>query len=116
MKKRTHSKAQAAKTKFRSSSKWIKFRKHMKGEQKTDPITGSRLTPTYSVHHKDLNEEHYQDISDPTHFVCLNKTSHDVIHFLWNSHNGWRNALDGIREILEDMERLNKMESPITVS
>lgn len=100
-------KAQALKTKFRRSSKWIKFRKYMKGEQKIDPITGSRLNPTCSVHHKDLSEEHYQDISDKTRFVCLNKTSHDCVHFLWNSHNGWRNALDGLREILEDMEKIN---------
>lgn len=115
MKKRGQNKEQAAKTKFRRSSKWVKFRKHMKENQKTDPITGSRLTPTCSVHHKDLNFERYEDISDKTHFVCLNKTSHDVVHFLWNSHNGWKNALEGLRGILEDMERLNKIESPITI-
>lgn len=105
--KRNHSKEQAAKTKFRRSSKWMKFRKLMKAEQGSDPITGSKLTPTCNVHHKDLNFEHYEDISDKTHFVCLNKTSHDVVHFLWQSHNGWRKAVLGLVSILKDMEKLN---------
>lgn len=67
--KRNHSKAQSAKTKFRRSAKWTKFRRTMKAKQKVDPITGSPLAPTCSVHHLDMREENYEDLSDETHFV-----------------------------------------------
>lgn len=87
----------------------MKFRKMIKAAQVVDPITGSRLSPTCNLHHKDLNPDHYTDISNKDNFVCLNKTSHDVVHFLWQSHNGWKVALDSLRDILEDMERLNSL-------
>ena len=107
--KRNHSKLQSEKTKFRRTSKWMKFRKMMKAAQVVDPITGSRLSPTCNLHHKDLNPDHYTDISNKERFVCLNKTSHDVVHFLWQSHCGWRKAVLSLIAILKSMEQINKM-------
>jgi hypothetical protein len=106
--KRNHSKSQSLKTKFRRSAKWTKFRRHMKAKQKTDPITGSPLTPTCSVHHLDMREENYEDLSDETHFVALNATSHETCHFLWQAHGGWRHAVLSLIRILKAMERINK--------
>lgn len=106
-KKRQQSKAQSMKTKFRRSAKWTKFRRHVKSTQKTDPITGSPLAPTCSVHHLDMREENYEDLSDETHFVALNSQSHETIHFLWQSHGGWRSAVLSLIRILKAMERIN---------
>ena len=105
--KRKQSKLQAKKTKFRASSRWIRFRKHMKAKQKIDPITGSPLAPTCSIHHKDLREENYEDLSDETHFVALNPQSHGTVHFLWAAHGGWRRAVLSLITILKSMERIN---------
>ena len=105
--KRTISRAQAAKTKFRRSSRWMKFRKNMKKKQQTDPITGSPLSPACSIHHLDMREENYEDLSDETHFVALNAQSHETIHFLWQAHGGWRRAVLSIIRILKSMERIN---------
>lgn len=105
--KRTRSRAQAAKTKFRRSAKWIRFRKMMKKKQQTDPITGSPLSPTCQIHHMDLREENYEDLSDETHYVALNAQSHETIHFLWRAHRGWRHAVLSLIRILKSMERIN---------
>ena len=105
--KRTRSKVQSLKTKFRKSSKWIRFRKHMKAKQKTDPITGSPLSPTCSIHHLDMREDNYEDLSDETHFVALNPQSHETVHFIWAAHGGWRRAVLSIIQILKSMESIN---------
>ena len=80
--KRTRSKVQAAKTRFRRSARWTKFRRHMKAKQKVDPITGSPLSPTCSIHHLDMREENYEDLSDETNFAALNPQSHEITNIL----------------------------------
>ena len=107
-KKRQQSKLQCKKTKFRRTARWIKFRRYLKSKQKTDPITGSPLTPSCSVHHLDMREENYEDLSDETHYVALNSTSHSTVHFLWQAHGGWRRAVLSLIRILKSMEHINK--------
>lgn len=109
MRKRNHSKAQAAKTKFRSSSKWIKFRRHMKAKQNDICfVTGTRLTRTANLHHICTDPEKYEDLTDEENFVFLSLTSHRTIHWLWgNGNNDWRGRIKKIVEILERMEKAN---------
>lgn len=104
-KRRTHSKAQTMKTKFRRSSRWLKFRRYMKATQKTDPVTGSPLSAGFSVHHLDLREEHYEDLSEPGRFVGLNNLSHSTCHFLYQAHGGWRKAILALIKILKMMDK-----------
>ena len=104
---KAHSKAQTAKTKFRRSAKWIKFRRNIKARQKLDPVTGSPLANTCSVHHLDLRAENYENLSEETHFVALNSQSHETVHFLWQAHCGWRKAVISLVSILKAMERIN---------
>ena len=106
--KRNRSKAQAAKTKFRSSSKWIKFRRHMKATQKVCAVTGKPLGPTANLHHMDLDENNYENIEDESRFVFLSKTAHDTVHWLWGQgNNDWRGRLKALWKILHRMEKLN---------
>ena len=100
--------AQSEKTKFRRSSKWLRFRKSMKAEQKFDPVTGSRLGPTCNVHHLDLREEHYKNIDSRERFVCLNTQTHEVVHFLHQAHCGWRKAVLELVKILRNMDKFSK--------
>lgn len=105
--KRNHSKAQAAKTKFRRSSKWMKFRRHVKSTQKMDPVTGSQLSPTFTVHHMDLREERYEDLGDPERFIGLNPQTHETLHFIYNAHGGWRNGLKALWRLCHLMEKFS---------
>lgn len=107
-KKRNQNKSQVMKTKFRRSSKWIKFRKHIKQKQKVCAVTGKPLGNTANLHHMDLREENYENLEDESHFVFLSKTAHEVVHWLWGkSHNDWRGRLKALWKIMHKMERIN---------
>lgn len=99
--------SQKMKTTFRSSAKWKKFRSWIKKERRVDAVTGKPLLKGFNVHHCDLNEQHYTDISNPDNFECLNRTSHKVIHWLYRYSN-WRDVLFNIGRILEKMEKINE--------
>lgn len=106
--KRTRSRAQAAKTKFRRSSRWIKFRKNMKAKQKVCAVTGKPLGPSANLHHLCLDETQYENLEDESHFVFLSKTAHGVVHWLWGKgHNDWRSRLKALWKILYRMEKIN---------
>lgn len=98
--------AQKNKRNFRASKKWKDFRKKMKEKQKVDFITGKPLYAGFNLHHLDLDEKHYEDISNEDNFICLNRKSHDLIHFLFR-YKEWRQLLKNIETLLERMEKLN---------
>ena len=104
---------QKEKTKFRSTKAWKEFRARMREKQKTDPVTGAKLTRNANLHHKLLDEARYTDISDESHFVFLNQATHKVVHFLFlkSKPKEWRNRLERLIPILEEMERLNGEEN-----
>lgn len=107
--KRKQSKVQSKKTKFRKSSKWIRFRKHMKATQQVCAVTGKPLGPTANLHHLCMDETQYENIEDETHFVFLSKTAHECVHWLWGKgNNDWRGRLKALWKILYRMERINK--------
>lgn len=100
---------QKAKQKFRASKEWKNFRDRKRHEQKVDPVTGAKLTRMSNLHHKDLDESHYEDISNEDNFVFLNQMTHKVVHWFFSkSHpKQWRERLERLIPILEDMERIN---------
>ena len=98
------------KKQFRNSAAWKNFRLMKFAEQKTDPVTGAKLTSRANLHHLDENPEHYTDISDPTHFVLLNYETHSVLHYLWGDGKrrlDWRKRLDRLRKLCERMDDIN---------
>lgn len=101
---------QKLKTKLRSSKAWKDKRKMFKKEQKVDPITLKPLTNRFNLHHRDLNENHYTDLSNDDHFVAYNPVTHDMIHFLYNvvKRDGNYTVLDRIYLELLKMVEINK--------
>lgn len=98
---------------FRNSKEWKEFRRSMREKQKFDPVTGQKLTPLFNLHHCDLSEENYMDLSNEENFVCLNQATHKLIHFLFlkSKPREWRKRLMNIIPILERMEFLNSQKS-----
>ena len=95
--------------KFRGSKAWADFKVKMKVKQHgVCAVSGTRLTKTANLHHKDLDIEHYTDISDDRNFVYLSNTAHEVVHWLFRSGLGWRQVLKNLEAVLEDMERINR--------
>lgn len=100
-------KEQKAKSKFRQSAKWKDFRKRMKQKNKVDFLTEKPLYAGWNLHHCDLDSKHYEMIDNEENFACLNRTSHEVVHWLYR-YKDWREVLERLKTIMEKMEALNQ--------
>lgn len=101
--------SQSAKTKFRATKKWKEFRDYMRKKQIIDPVTGQKLTRMANLHHCDLDEANYEDLSNEDNFVFLNHMTHKCVHFLFSKSKPkqWRERIERLIPILEKMEKLN---------
>lgn len=102
---------QKQKTKFRASKKWKDFRDKKRKEQKTDPVTGNKLGRQANLHHLNLDETKYDDLSNEDNFVFLGNFTHKVLHWLggnikWDSKK-WQKRLEELRKLCERMDELN---------
>lgn len=102
------SKLSTEKAKFRQSRDWKDFRK-LKGDSVgLDEVTGKKLHAGWNLHHLCLDPSRYQEL-EPGNFACLNRKSHETVHFLWGkSGTGWRVRVANLVSILERMEKLNE--------
>lgn len=100
--------SQKQKTKFRGSSKWKKFRQRLKKERKVDEITLKPLYPRYNLHHIDLNEDHYEDITDESHFACLNQQTHEFLHWFLRYYLTDPEILERLKDFCEKHKEINK--------
>lgn len=83
--KKNNSDIAKMKSNFRATVGWKRFREHLYKERKIDAVTLKKLTKkTWNLHHCDLNESHYKDISNEDNFVCLNVQTHDIVHWLYD--------------------------------
>lgn len=94
---------------FRASKVWKEFRKTLKDEQKIDPLSKRKLTKMANCHHRDLDENHYQDIFNKSHFVMYNNYSHKTVHYLYNiaKVRGLEGLIDDLRNELAIMLYIN---------
>ncbi|MBQ0003583.1 MAG: hypothetical protein KBT21_08590 [Treponema sp.] len=99
--------SQKEKTKFRQSVKWKKFRIYMKSKYRVDYITHKPLRSGWNLHHMDLNEENYTDISDESHFMALNKMMHEIVHDLYRYFVNDEEILNRLKHILMEMKKIN---------
>ena len=100
---------QKEKTKFRSSSKWKSFRQELKKEQKVDFITRRPLLKGFAVHHLDMRDQYYTDLTKKEKFICLNKKMHkDIVHELYRYYQKDPEILDRLKEVLDRMNDFNQ--------
>lgn len=96
---------------FRRSEKWQNFRQTIYDLYNgKDAITGEELKEDWNCHHLCTDHTRYDDISDVTHFVPLNRITHQKIHLLWD--NGITKTegeyADAMNDILTRMVKLNE--------
>lgn len=99
---------QKMKRNFRNSKKWKDFKHRKNVEQKgLCYITQKKILKGATLHHLDLDENNYSDISKPENFVYLNKSMHEVIHVIWRYYKNDPAVLDRIKEVLDRMVEIN---------
>lgn len=100
------------KGKFRQRKVWTEFRREMRKLRKVDPITGSKLTKTYNLHHLSQNSKYYCKL-DPDRFECLNNQTHDVVHAIFGCEGklkNWRLIVLRLITVLKKMEKLTRQD------
>lgn len=99
---------QKKKRDFRASKKWKLFRHKMHTKQNgLCYITQKKLLKMANLHHLDLDEKHYEDLSKEENFVFLNKSIHEVVHTLYRYYKTDEKVLDRLKEVLDKMKLIN---------
>ena len=107
--------SQKDKTKFRKSSIWYKFKAYLKKRSKgNDEITGQPLHKGCNVHHLDINEENYRDLSNENHFVVVNKNTHNFIHWLYPIYKKNPQVLENLKFVMFEMKSLEEKDKFIS--
>lgn len=96
---------QKKKQKFRASKEWKEFRNRIREKQINDPVTNTKLTRMANLHHCDMRDENYEDLSNEDNFVFLNQMTHKVIHFIYGK--DWRKRILALENLCIKMEELN---------
>lgn len=98
---------QKEKSKFRDSSNWKKFRIKLRDKSGgIDEITGLPLSKGSTVHHLDMRDEFYKDLSNEDNFVILNKRTHIFLHWIYLIYKQNPEVFDNFRNICEKMKSL----------
>lgn len=72
------------KKKFRRSKIWSNFRQKIRRRyNKQDFLTHKPLLRDWNLHHLDMNDKNYTDLSKEDKFLPLNKDTHKFVHWLF---------------------------------
>lgn len=97
------------KQKFRRSTRWSNFRQKMRRRyNKQDALTHKSLLRDWNLHHLDMNDKHYMDLSKEDKFLPLNKDTHKFVHWFFRFYR----HDPGIIQRLEAIMKLMIMYNP----
>lgn len=75
----------------------------------TDEITGLPLSKGSTVHHLDMRDEFYKDLSNDERFVILNKKTHIFLHWIYFIYKQNPEVFDNFRDICEKMKNYESL-------
>ncbi len=86
------------------------FKQHKAKKKKEfgglDTITMHKLRKGWSLHHEDLNEEHYKILND--YFLPMNNLTHKFIHWLYGYYIKDPQIIDRIKAEMDRMKAINQ--------
>lgn len=98
---------QKAKKKFRQTKEWKNFRKLMFSKSgKVDRITQKPLRKGWQLHHLLLDETRYSELNEEN-FICLNRQTHETIHWLFRYFQKDTAVIERLQKIMQKMKEIN---------
>lgn len=91
------------KAKFRKTPKWRAFRKQISDTCSRDVITKKLLRRDWNLHHLDMNDKNYTDLSNKHKFAPLNKDTHEFVHWLFRLYRHDKQIIDRLKKMMEAM-------------
>lgn len=108
MKHKNLGKTQYKKKKVRDTAAWRQLRLDIADEHDNlCALTKKKLLKGWQNHHLDMSEENYDDFSDHSKFVPLNRAAHDLVHTLFRYYRKDPTILDRLKDILDKMSEYN---------
>ena len=99
---------QKIKRNFRQSKIWKEFKKRMVEKcGKVDAITLSRLRKGANLHHRNLDENEYENLREDWFLPC-NMLTHKFIHWLWTYYQKDEGIIDRIKAEMDRMKAINQ--------
>ena len=96
------------KAKFRQTKELKDFRETIR-EKKLDSLTEEPLKPKFTLHHSDLNPEHYKDLSNTDMFDGFNSSfEHRIVHYLYTRYIRDPRIIARLEGIIKKMVEINK--------
>lgn len=103
---------QKDKSKIRHSNNWKILKEELELRYRhSDILTNDKLKEDFSCHHLDLNPNNYSNFADITHFVPLNKSSHEFLHFIYRYYAKDPSILNRLKDLLDKMILLNEFDN-----
>ena len=99
---------QKAKRKFRQTKEWLRFKKEMWIKyNKIDAITQKPLRKGANLHHRNLNENQYQNLKEEWFLPC-NTLTHKVVHWLWTYYQKDPKIIERLENEMRIMAEINR--------
>ena len=95
---------QQEKSKFRSTSFWVEFRK--KFCNSLDALTHKKLGKRFNLHHMLLDARFYTELN-MNRFIPLSSASHDFCHWFYGYYRKDRDIIKRLKKIMDRMVELN---------
>lgn len=73
-----------------------------------DIITNKKLLKGANLHHKNLDEKEYENLSNEDWFVFLNRSSHEVVHWLYRYYVNDKDIINRLTNLLDEMVEINQ--------
>lgn len=70
-------------------------------------VSGRKLASRPTLHHLDIDPDHYDRLSDESNFICVSADVHDALHMLYRCPIGWRKAMENMASVFQRMDELN---------
>jgi len=92
------------KQQFRRSTVWSRFRQKLRLMfDKKDYLTNEPLLRDWNLHHLDMNDKHYTDLSNTGKFIPVNRETHKFIHWLFRYYRHDKDVMRRLKFIMDMM-------------
>lgn len=92
----------------RKSVEWKELKELVFNRQDgKDALTGKPLKRGWALHHLNINPDFYDDL-DPSHFIAVTPTSHQLIHTLFDNYQTLN--FNYLEFLVKNMVKLKEME------
>lgn len=93
---------------IRGSAAWKSLKERLLDAQGNKCfVSGRIMSSRQTLHHLDLDPEHYDRLTDASLFVCVSSDVHDALHTLYRCPIGWRKALENMASLFSRMDEIN---------